>query len=151
MTKGQQPFRGVGRLRLSFLGNAEPHVNKCNDSRLFVFSQNLLDSCFTTRVNFTGVYTKGIQMSKNFDFLGDLANALKKNDWSIMHISRVAELLNLNGIKNKRGGKYKESGRGIFKLVSSACAYFAKKGDKETATNVASAFTNDKNQHVWKK
>jgi len=90
-------------------------------------------------------------MSKNFDFLGDLANALKKNDWSIMHISRVAELLNLNGIKNKRGQKYKESGRGIFKLVSSAYTYFSKKGDKETATNVASAFTNDKNQHVWKK
>ena len=32
---GQQPFRGVGRLRLSFLDNAEPRMDKCNDSRLF--------------------------------------------------------------------------------------------------------------------
>ena len=31
---GQQPFRGVGRLRLSFIGIAEPHLDKCIDSRL---------------------------------------------------------------------------------------------------------------------
>ena len=35
---GQQPFWGVGRLCLSFLGNAEPRVDKCNDSRLFCIS-----------------------------------------------------------------------------------------------------------------
>ena len=35
--QGQQPFRGVGRLRLSFLGNAEPRLDKCNDLRLFRF------------------------------------------------------------------------------------------------------------------
>jgi hypothetical protein len=34
---GQQPFWGVGRLRLSFLGFAEPHLGKCNDLRLFLF------------------------------------------------------------------------------------------------------------------
>ena len=38
---GQRPFRGVGRLRLSFIGIAEPHLDKCIDSRLFVFSLNL--------------------------------------------------------------------------------------------------------------
>jgi hypothetical protein len=38
--QGQQPFWGVGRLRLSFLGFAEPRLDKCNDLRLFfVFSQ----------------------------------------------------------------------------------------------------------------
>ena len=36
---GQQPFRGVGRLRLSFIGIAEPHLDKCIDSRLFVSIQ----------------------------------------------------------------------------------------------------------------
>ena len=37
----QQPVWGVGRLRLSFIGIAEPHLDKCIDSRLFVFSLNL--------------------------------------------------------------------------------------------------------------
>ncbi len=31
----QQPFWGVGRLRLSVIGFAEPRLDKCNDSRLF--------------------------------------------------------------------------------------------------------------------
>ena len=33
--QGQQPFWGVGRLRLSCKGIAEPQSDKCNDSRLF--------------------------------------------------------------------------------------------------------------------
>ena len=37
---GQQPFRGVGRLRLSFIGIAEPHLDKCIDSRLFCIHTN---------------------------------------------------------------------------------------------------------------
>ena len=34
--QGQQPLWGVGRLCLSFMGNAEPQGDKCNDSRLFL-------------------------------------------------------------------------------------------------------------------
>jgi len=33
--QGQQPFWGVGRLRLSVIGFAEPQGGKCNDLRLF--------------------------------------------------------------------------------------------------------------------
>lgn len=33
--QGQQPIWGVGRLCLSFLGNAEPRLEKRNDLRLF--------------------------------------------------------------------------------------------------------------------
>ena len=39
--QGQQPFGGVGRLRLSFLGFAEPHLGKCNDSRPFLYSDKI--------------------------------------------------------------------------------------------------------------
>ena len=39
----QQPFWGVGRLRLSCKGFAEPRVDKCIDSRLF---------CIHSRANF---------------------------------------------------------------------------------------------------
>ena len=35
MTKEQQPFRGVGRLRLSRTGIAEPHVGKPQRSTPF--------------------------------------------------------------------------------------------------------------------
>ena len=35
MAIGQQPFWGVGRLRLSVTGIAEPQNDKRNDSRLF--------------------------------------------------------------------------------------------------------------------
>ena len=36
--QGQQPFGGVGRLRLSFSGSLEPRLGKCNDSRPFFVS-----------------------------------------------------------------------------------------------------------------
>jgi len=39
MTKGQQPFWGVGRLRLSCKGIREPRFGKCNDLRPFLYSQ----------------------------------------------------------------------------------------------------------------
>ena len=39
--QGQQPLWGVGRLRLSFLGFAEPRLDKCNDLRLLLFPQKL--------------------------------------------------------------------------------------------------------------
>jgi hypothetical protein len=52
MTEGQQPFWGVGRLRLSSKGIREPQLGKCNDLRLFCilakfgmnFSLNRADS-----------------------------------------------------------------------------------------------------------
>ena len=90
-------------------------------------------------------------MSKKYDFIGDLANALVKNDWSIMHVSRVAELLNLNGHRDNHKKKYQTNGRGIFTVISHAYNYFVKKGDKETAMSIASSFTNDKNELPWKK
>ena len=37
----QQPFWGVGRLRLSSIRHAQPHVDKCIDSRLFCIHTNL--------------------------------------------------------------------------------------------------------------
>ena len=38
----QQPFWGVGRLRLSLKGCREPHTDKCNDLRLFcIHTKNL--------------------------------------------------------------------------------------------------------------
>jgi hypothetical protein len=103
-------------------------------------------------VNSSGVeITKEFPMSKSYDLLGDLANALRKNDWKTMHASGVADVLNSNGLKNTRGKEYKEKGRGIFKFISSAYAYIMKKGDKDTATNIACSFPNDKNEFPWKK
>ena len=43
--QGQQPFGGVGRLRLSYKGSREPHLGKCNDLRPFLFPEKDVDSC----------------------------------------------------------------------------------------------------------
>ena len=39
--QGQQPFGGVGRLRLSVIRHAQPHFGKCNDSRPFLYSDKI--------------------------------------------------------------------------------------------------------------
>ena len=56
MTNGQQPFGGVGRLRLSVIGFAEPRLDKGNDSRLFfVFIQKIGEiHCVTTGADSIG-------------------------------------------------------------------------------------------------
>ena len=53
--QGQQPFWGVGRLRLSFLGFAEPHLGKCNDLRLFCILTKFGEVLCGTGVNSIGV------------------------------------------------------------------------------------------------
>ena len=45
--QGQQPVWGVGRLCLSVIRHAQPHMDKCNDSRLFCFQKNGRVSCMT--------------------------------------------------------------------------------------------------------
>jgi hypothetical protein len=49
MTEGQQPFWGVGRLRLSSKGIREPQLGKCNDLRLF---------CILKKVAYCSIRTK---------------------------------------------------------------------------------------------
>ena len=51
MTKGQQPFWGVGRLRLSVMGSREPQDGKCNDSRLFFVFLTKFGKVLCNRVN----------------------------------------------------------------------------------------------------
>jgi len=49
MAKGQQPFRGVGRLRLSRTGIAEPHLGKPQRSTPFLYPYKICsDHCGST-------------------------------------------------------------------------------------------------------
>ena len=57
----QQPFWGVGRLRLSCKGIREPHLDKCNDSRLFCIIQKKSDILCKTR-RAPDIYTTEVPM-----------------------------------------------------------------------------------------
>ena len=60
MTKGQQPFRGVGRLRLSVIGIAEPHLGKLQRSTPFLYSYKIGSvHCVFTGQNSIGVNDGG--------------------------------------------------------------------------------------------
>ena len=55
MTKEQQPFWGVGRLCLSVIRHAQPHLGKCNDLRLFCIHTKFGEVFCGTGVNSIGV------------------------------------------------------------------------------------------------
>ena len=89
-------------------------------------------------------------MSNKFDVIGNLANARAQTGDTLKAMG-VADVLNQNNHKTKKGKSYSPKSRGIFKLISAAYNYFVGKGDKSTATNIASSFVNNKNKHAWKK
>jgi hypothetical protein len=61
MTNGQQPVWGVGRLRLSVTGIAEPQNDKCNDSRLFcIHTKNWRNSLRFSRADSIGVMMEAV-------------------------------------------------------------------------------------------
>ena len=65
MARGQQPFWGVGRLRLSFRGSLEPRSDKCNDLRpFFVFSKRSRFLAWQGR-NSIGVYMEAVMAKEN--------------------------------------------------------------------------------------
>ena len=73
---GQQPFRGVGRLRLSFIGIAEPHLDKCIDSRLFCIHK-IWQKSLQNRVNSKGVnYMEAVMAWNKIGNLAALSLAL---------------------------------------------------------------------------
>ena len=47
--QGQQPVWGVGRLCLSVIRHAQPHMDKCNDLRLFLFPYKIWRSSLLNR------------------------------------------------------------------------------------------------------
>ena len=85
-----------------------------------------------------------------YEILGNIANAFAKTGDTIK-ASAVAKNLKENNHKTTSGKEYTQNARSIFNAISAAYDYFFKKGDKNTADNIASAYVNDKNEHVWKK
>lgn len=86
---------------------------------------------------------------ETYDLIGNIANAFGKTG-DVLKAFDLANVLNLNGHKTTSGKTYSPNGRGIFKTIAAAYKAFEKKGDKETATNIASAFTNKNGKQSWK-
>jgi len=73
-----------------------------------------------------------------FDFVAWVAAELKKRD-TFMSVPALCELLNRKGYKTNYGSSY-DAGRGSYRLVRSAYHRMTKKGEPESAKNIAMAF-----------
>ena len=79
----QQPFWGVGRLRLSFSGSLEPRLGKCNDSRPFLYPYKFGEVLCRARVKLQkiniGVYME--ELSQKLDPIMDELNRVYKEKY----------------------------------------------------------------------
>lgn len=73
-----------------------------------------------------------------FDFVAWVATELKKHD-SFMSIPALCDLLNRKGYKTDYGSSY-EAGRGSYRLVRGTYYRMVKRGEPETAANIALSF-----------
>jgi len=73
-----------------------------------------------------------------FDFVAWVATELKKRD-SFMSIPALCDLLNRKGYKTDYDSSY-EAGRGSYRLVGGAYYRMIKRGEPETAANIALSF-----------
>jgi hypothetical protein len=73
-----------------------------------------------------------------FDFVAWVATELTKRD-TFMSVPALCELLNSKGYKTNYGASY-DAGRGSYRLVRSAYYRLVRKGEPETAKNIALAF-----------
>lgn len=79
--------------------------------------------------------------SYKYRFIAELANLLIEKDLR-MSGQELQFIFNRNNIKTTYGCSYGEDGgRGIHKVIASAWRYYEKKGDVQTALNIARAFT----------
>jgi hypothetical protein len=86
------------------------------------------------------LYQNGPSQSEcdKFNFVAWMATELKKRD-SFMSIPALCDLLNRKGYKTDYGSSY-EAGRGSYRLVRGAYYRMVKRGEPETAANIALSF-----------
>lgn len=89
-------------------------------------------------------------MNNKYDVIANLVNALAKTG-DTTSASSLADLLNHNKHKTKKGKEYSRNGRGIYSVIRGAYRHFLQIGDMITACNIASAFVGKNNKHLWKK
>ena len=84
-----------------------------------------------------------------FRIVASIAHSLVQNS-AVMCGQDLASLLNINGIVAQNGTPYAEdSGRGIYKLISSAWAYYNEKGDFQTAYDIARSYVNKNGEYAY--
>lgn len=84
-----------------------------------------------------------------FRIVASIAHSLVQSS-SVMCGQDLASIFNMNGIVAQNGTPYAEdSGRGIYKLISSAWAYYNKKGDFQTAYNIARSYVNKNGEYAY--
>ena len=67
-----------------------------------------------------------------------------------MYGGDLAKLFNMNEIFTQRGEMYsEEGGQGIYRVISNAWAYYHKKGDYQTAYEIARSFVNKYGEYAY--
>lgn len=84
-----------------------------------------------------------------FRIVASIAHSLVQSS-AVMCGQDLASIFNMNGIVAQNGTPYAEdSGRGIYKLISSAWAYYNNKGDFQTAYNIARSYVNKNGEYAY--
>ena len=84
-----------------------------------------------------------------FRIVASIAHSLVQNS-AVMCGQDPASIFNMNGIFAQNGTPYAEdSGRGIYKLISSAWAYYHEKGDYQTAYDIARSYVNKNGEYAY--
>lgn len=83
------------------------------------------------------------------ELIASIARSLTQKN-VVMYGGDLARLFNMNEIRRHNGEVYsEEGGRGIFKVISSAWAYYHNRGDYQTAYEIARSFVNKDGEYPY--
>ena len=108
----------------------------------------LPNSCEDWKVDAVSVDDKSASNFKP-ELIASLARSLTQKN-VVMYGGDLARLFNMNEIRRPNGDVYsEEGGQGIFKVISSAWAYYHNRGDYQTAYEIARSFVNKDGEYAY--
>ena len=83
------------------------------------------------------------------ELIASIARSLTQKN-VVMYGGDLARIFNMNEIRRPNGDVYsEEGGQGIFKVISSAWAYYHNRGDYQTAYEIARSFVNKDGEYAY--
>lgn len=108
----------------------------------------LPNSCEDWKVNVFSVDDKSANSFKP-ELIASIARSLTQKN-VVMYGGDLARIFNMNEIRRPNGDVYsEEGGQGIFKVISSAWAYYHNRGDYQTAYEIARSFVNKDGEYAY--
>ena len=109
---------------------------------------SLPNSCEDWKVDVTFDDDKSLSNFKP-ELIASIASSLTQKN-VVMYGGDLARLFNMNDIHKPDGDFYsEEGGRGIFKVIKSAWAYYHNRGDFQAAYEIARSFVNKNGEYAY--